>query len=82
MKFDRQVASTAKSQQGTQIKVGINWNYTLVATLPDGTIVAKFETPDDLHPRTDRSEQGWVSYLRTTSEYKLTNELLAKFHLK
>lgn len=64
------------------IRITIKWDHTLAVTLPDGTVVAEFEVPDDFHPRSDHSEQGWVNYLRTTSEYKLTGEALAKFHLK
>jgi hypothetical protein len=78
LKFDREVSHTDKSQEGDKIRIGIHWTYTLIASLPDGSIFYRDSTPESSSPRTDKSEEGWLKYLRSTPEYTLSRKLAAQ----
>jgi hypothetical protein len=82
LKFDREVAKTDRTVQGNQISIGIHWTYTLVASLPDGTIVYRDSAPETGAHRTDQSEDAWVKYLRETPEYGLTKKLASQIVLR
>jgi hypothetical protein len=75
LKFDREVSRTDKSQEGDKIKIGIHWTYTLIASLPDGSVFYQDSAQEHSSPRTDKSEEGWLKYLRSTPEYTLTRKL-------
>jgi hypothetical protein len=78
LKFDRQVSSTDKSEQGDKIKIGIHWTYTLIASLPGGSVLYRDSAPEHFVARSDKSEAGWVNYLRMTPEYTLTKKLTSE----
>jgi hypothetical protein len=82
LKFNREVAKTDRSVQGNQISFGVHWNYTLVVSLPNGTILYRDQAPEHFVPGTDSSEEGWIKYLRTTPKYGLTKKLASQFPRK
>jgi hypothetical protein len=78
LKFDRKVSSTETSEQETTLKTQIHWTYTLIASLPDGSFLYRDSAPEHFVLRTDKSEVGWVNYLRSTPEYELTKKLTSQ----
>jgi hypothetical protein len=78
LKFDREVAHSDRSEVGNQIQIGIHWTYTLVASLPDGSVLYRDSASENFAPRSDKSEAGWVNYLRSTPEYTLTKKLASQ----
>jgi hypothetical protein len=78
LKFDRAVSSTDTSAQGSATKTEIHWTYTLIASSPDGVILHQYSTPENLAVRSDKSEVGWLNYLRSTPEYTLTKKLTSQ----
>jgi hypothetical protein len=78
LKFDREVSHTDKSEQGDKIRIGIHWTYTLIASLPDGNVLYRDSAAENFVIRTDKSEEGWMKYLRSTPEYTLTRKLTSQ----
>ena len=78
LKFDREVSHTDKSEEGRQNRIGIHWTYTLVASSPDGNVLYRDAAQENFVIRSDKSEDGWVKYLRSTPEYTLTKKLTSQ----
>jgi hypothetical protein len=82
LKFDRNVSDTKTTTEGTATNISVSWTYSLNVTLPDGTSVDHESASGNFVPRSDRTEEGWLKFLRTRPEYAITNEFLAKANFK